>query len=190
MIAASEMRAGMAIRYDGQPYKVVTAEYHPGQGKMGGVTHARLRNLETGTSWEHSFRADLKLEDLALEKKAMDYLYSGDGLHYFMEPETCEQVGLREDLLGAQGRFLMPEMRVTVEFLDERPVSAQMPQYLEVTITDTAPPVHAQQDSTWKTARLENGIEMLVPQFIKTGDVVRVDLEALKYMDRVKAGAK
>jgi Elongation factor P (EF-P) KOW-like domain len=56
MIIASQLRAGMAIAFEGQRYKVVTAEYHPGQGKMGGATHARLRNLATGTVWEHSLR--------------------------------------------------------------------------------------------------------------------------------------
>jgi translation elongation factor P/translation initiation factor 5A len=60
MVLASQLRAGMAIAYEGQDYKVVAAEYHPGQGRMGGATHARLRNLDTGTFWEHSFRSELR----------------------------------------------------------------------------------------------------------------------------------
>jgi len=63
MIAASQLRQGMVVRHEGQTYKVLIADYHPGQGKMGGATHARLKNLDTGTTWEHSFRSDLKLED-------------------------------------------------------------------------------------------------------------------------------
>ena len=61
MIVASQLRAGMAIKFEGQDYRVVSADYHPGQGKMGGATHARLQNLVTRTFWEHSFRSELKL---------------------------------------------------------------------------------------------------------------------------------
>jgi len=184
MISASEMRAGMAIRFENRNYKVIAAEYHPGQGKMGGQTHARLRSLDTGALWEHSFRADLKMEDLVLERKGMDYLYSAEGMHVFMDPGTCEQAEIPEALLGARGRFLKPGMRVLAEFLGERQVSAVLADYLEVTVAGAAPPIHAQQDSTWKTAVLDNGVEVLVPQFIKAGDVIRIDLEALKYMSR------
>ncbi len=187
MVLASQLRGGMAVRYEGQEYKVITADYHPGQGKMGGVSHVRLKNLSTATTWETSFRADLKLEELPLEKKGMDYLYSDLGLCTFMDPETCEQAEVPESLLGDQARFLVPEMRVIVEFLGEKAVSVQMPDFLEVHIDDTAPPIHATNDSTWKPARLDNGVEVMVPQFIKTGDVIRLDMASLKYMDRVKS---
>lgn len=75
MIAASQLRTGSAIRYENQPYKVVSADYHPGQGKMGGANHVRLRNLDTGTLWEHSFRAELKLEELTVERHTLEFLY-------------------------------------------------------------------------------------------------------------------
>ncbi len=76
MVYASLLRAGMAIRHEGQVYKVLMANYHPGQGKMGGATHVRLRNLSTGSLWEQSFRAELKLDDLPIEKQSMEFLYS------------------------------------------------------------------------------------------------------------------
>ena len=69
MVTASQLRVGMAIKFEGQRYKVVAAEYHGGQGKMGGTTHTRLQNLDTRTFWEHSFRSELKLEEIALEKR-------------------------------------------------------------------------------------------------------------------------
>ncbi|GIU77347.1 MAG: elongation factor P [Bryobacteraceae bacterium] len=187
MIAASQLRNGMAIRYEGEIYKVLLADYHPGQGKMGGVAHVRLKNLSTGTTWETSLRGDLKVEDLPLEKKAMDFLYSDSGICTFMDSETGEQAEVPEKVIGEAARFLLPEMRVAVEFLGERPVGVEMPDFIEVEIADTAPPVHAQNDSTWKPARLENGVEVMVPQFIKTGDRIRLDLNTLKYMDRAKA---
>jgi len=72
--------------------------------------------------------------------------------------------------------------------VEGRPVSVAMPDSLEVRIADTAPASHQQQDTNFKPAKLDNGIEVMVPQFVKTGDVVRVDLTSLRYMDRVRKG--
>jgi elongation factor P len=87
---------------------------------------------------------------------------------------------------GQQAKFLEPQMKLPVEFVEERPVSVLFPDILEVRIADTAPPAHAQADSAWKTARLENGVEIMAPQFIKSGDLIRLDVENLKYVDRAK----
>jgi elongation factor P len=179
----------MAVRYEGQTYKVLIAEYHPGQGKMGGVTHARLKNLSTGTLWEHSFRSDLKLEELAVEKQPMDFLYADADESCFMNPDTYEQVVILNSTIGPQARFLLPEMRVAVEFIEGQPVSVLFPDILEVRVADTPPPVH-QQESVWKPARLDNGVEVMVPQFIKVGDTIRLDVTNLKYIDRAKGTAK
>jgi len=186
MVAASQLRPGMAIRYEGQLYRVLVADYHPGQGKMGGVTHTRLKNLGTGGIWEHSFRADLKLEDLPVEKLPMEFMYEDGEQCHFMNPETYEQVAVSKAVIGEQARLLQPEMRVAVEFIEGQPVNVILPEVLEVRVAETAPPSHQQTDSVWKPARLENGLEIMVPQFIKTGDVIRLDVAELKYMDRAK----
>jgi len=186
MVPASQMRAGMVVRFEGQTYKVLIADYHPGQGKMGGVTHARLLNLSTGTQWEHSFRSDLKMEDLPVEKTTMEFLYSDAGICYFMNPQTYEQIEIEDDKIGPQAAFLLPQMQVPVEFVNAEPVNVVFPGFVEIRVADTAPPVHQQQDSTWKSAKLENGVEVMVPQFIKSGDAIRLDVTTLKYMDRAK----
>jgi len=190
MISASQMRAGMAFRYEGQHYRVIGADYHPGQGKMGGVTHARVKNLSTGTLWDHSFRSDLKLEDLPVEKQSMNFLYSDAGECWFMNPETYEQVGIPAKVIGPQAAFLQPEMQLPVESVNGQPVSVLFPDIIDVRIADTAPRVHQQQDSTLKVAKLENGIEIMVPQFIKTGDMIRLDVQNLKYLERAKGAGK
>lgn len=187
MVLASQLRPGTAVAYEGHNYKVLTADYHPGQGKMGGVTHARFLNLDTGTQWETSLRADLKLEELPLEKKPMEFLYSDDTIGYFMEPVSCDQAEVPLDLIGERRKLLVPEMKVSVEFLGDRPVNVEFPIFLELAVSDTAPPSHSGgTDNTLKVALLENGLEAMVPQFIKTGDSIRIDTNSLKYMDRVK----
>ena len=189
MITASQLRIGMAIKFEGQRYKVVAAEYHGGQGKMGGATHTRLQNLDTRTFWEHSFRSELKIEEIALEKQALEFLYADGGQCCFMNPETYEQTEVAREFVGEpQAGLLETGMKLSVEFLEGRPVSVLFPDVLEVKIVDTAPPIHQQQDSNYKPAKLANGIEVMVPQFVKTGDAIRLDVANMRYMDRAKTG--
>jgi len=186
-MVASQLRRGMAIRFEGHLYKVLSADYHPGQGQMGGATHAHLQDLDTGTFKDHNFRAALNLDDVPLEKVPMGFLYR-DGDHcVFMNPDTFEQVELHVDLIGPQERFLVEEMRVTVESVEGSPVGVQFPDFIEVAVRETTPPVHGQGDNTRKQATLANDVEVMVPQFIKIGDVIRLDLNKIEYMDRVSA---
>src|SRR5215471_21767716 len=121
MIVASQVRPGSAIRYEGRPYKVLTADYHPGQGKMGGQAHVRLLNLETGTTWETSFRSELKLEDLRLERRSLEFLYADDRQCCFMDPVTFEQTEVPRELTGDRARFLETGMKLQVELLEDTP---------------------------------------------------------------------
>jgi elongation factor P len=186
MVLASQLRAGMAIRFDGQLYRVLAADYHPGQGRMTGSSHARLRNLTTGTLWEHSFRSELRLDDMPMEKRALEFLYADADQCTFMNPETYDQVEIPAALVGPQVAFLESGMKLAVEFIEGQPVSVLMPEILEVRIADTAPASHQQQDSNFKPAQLDNGLEVMVPQFVKSGDLIRLDVQAMKYVDRVR----
>lgn len=187
MVIASQMRVGMAVRYEGQDYKIVAAEYHPGQGQQGGSTHARLQNLITRTFWEHSFRADLKLEEVPLEKQSLEFLYADAGQCCFMHPETFEQTEIAASMVGPQAGLLEPGMRVVVEFAESGPVNVNFPEVLEIKIVDTAPPLHQQADTNFKPAKVAHGVEVLVPQFVKSGDIIRLDTRTLRYMDRAKS---
>jgi elongation factor P len=190
MVSAAQLRPGIAIRYEGQLYKIISSEYHSGQGKMGGVSHVSLRNLSTGALWEHSFRAEMKLEEIPIEKRHLTFLYSDQEQSYFMNPVNFEQVEIANTLIGQKLQFLEPDMQVSVEFIEERPVSVLFPDVIEVRVDETAPPAHGQQDNTWKTARLTNGITVMVPQFVKKGDLIRLDVESLKYIDRAKGAQR
>jgi elongation factor P len=107
-----------------------------------------------------------------------------------MNPATYEQVEIPKALVGARAPFLLAGMSLPIEFVEGRAVNVIFPDIVEIKIADTAPPTHQQQDSAFKTAELENGVDVMVPQFVKTGDVIRLDLQTMKYMDRVKAEAK
>jgi len=154
---------------------------------MSGAAHVRLQNLETGTFWEYSLRGELKLEEIPLEKRTLEFLYADGEQCCFMDPDTFEQFEIAASTVGPQASFLDAGMRLPVEFMESRPIRVVFPEMLEVRIADTAPPLHQQADAALKPAVLENGASVMVPQFVKTGDVIRLDLTTMKYMDRVRA---
>jgi elongation factor P len=157
---------------------------------MGGLAHTRLQNLDTATFWEHSFRSDLKFEEIALEKQTFEYLYADGDQCYFKNGETFEQQVVTKALVGRQAELLEPGMYVLVEFAEGKIVSVVFPDVLEVRIAETAPAAHQQQDSTLKPAKLANGIEVMVPRFIKAGDVIRLDVQNVKYVERARVDGK
>jgi len=180
----------MVIRFEGQVYKVLEVESKAGAAKMGGVVKATLSHLHSGRMLDQHMRPQERLEDLELERHNMEFLYSGDNGLTFMNPVTFEQVEIAREMLGPAEKFLQPEMELPVEFFEGKPVSVVLPQIVEVKVETTTPPIHAQQDSAFKEATLENGLEIRVPLFIAPGETVRVEVRTGKYLDRVRADKK
>ena len=180
----------MAVRIEGQIYKVLEAEFKAGAGQAGGVVKTKLRSLSSGRMWEPHFRPDERLEELELERQTMEFLYSDADNCYFMNPQSFEQVEVPRAILGPAAKYLKAEMKLPVEFFEGRPISIVFPSVVEVRVADTAPPVHSQQDNTWKEATLENGAQIMVPLFIGPDEVVRVEAETGRYLERVRAERK
>ena len=190
MITASQLKAGMAVRIVGQIYKALEAEFKAGAGQAGGVVKTKLRSVSSGRMWEPHFRPEERLEELDLERQTMEFLYSDAENCTFMNPQTFDQVEIPRAILGPAERFLKEGMQVPVEFFDGRPISIVFPAVVEARVADTAPPVHSQQDNTWKEATLENGLQVRVPLFIAKDEMVRVDVETGRYLERVRAERK
>jgi len=190
MVIASQLRPGMVLKFGADIFKVFESTYHIGQGKMPGSVHARGRHVVNGSLKEFRFRPEERLEDTQLQKQDMEFLYSDADSVTFMNPTTFEQVSIPQEAIGTAMKFLRPEMRVPVEFYEGQPVSIDFPPIVEAKISTTAQPIHQQQDNTYKEATLENGLEIMVPQFIKTGETVRVEVATSKYVDRVRADTK
>jgi elongation factor P len=190
MIIASQLRPGAVLKLGEDLLKVVESTFHVGQGKLPGSVHAKLRNIRKGTFKELRWRPEERLEDVPLEKRDMEFLYSDADSVTFMDPTTFDQVFVPLESIGAAEKYLKPEMRVPVEFYGGEPVSIVFPIMVEVKVETTAPAAHQQQDSTFKYATLENGVETMVPQFIKPGEIVRVEVATGKYVDRVRTDTK
>jgi elongation factor P len=178
----------MVVRLDGETFRVLEATAHAGTGKLSGFVHARLMRLMSGTQTDRRFRLEEKIEDLELVKRPLQFSYQAGDDFYFMDPETFDQLPLPRHLIGDRDRFLKEGMRLPIELLGEVPVAVLFPPAVDLRVVSTAQPMHATQTSTMKSATLENGMEVLVPLFIKEGEVVRIDVLTGKYVERVREG--
>lgn len=190
MINASELREGMVVRIEGQIYKVIEVEARAGAAKMGGVVKSKLLNVRTSRIWEPHFRPQERLEELAIERRRMEFLFAQGDRSTFMDPENFEQIEVPERTLGSAANFLEAGMEVWVEFFEGEPISMVFADAVEARVATTAPASHAQQDSAWKEATLENGVTIRVPLFIGPGESVRVDVRTGRYIERARAERK
>jgi len=186
MITAADLRAGMVVRLDAELYRLISAEYHAGGGQFGGMMYAKGKNLRTNNIKEWRLHPQTKIEDVLLERQEMEYLYTDGDDFYFMNPDTFEQISLPKEAIGHREPFLQPNMRIPVEMFEGHPVNVVFPEVVELKVVSAPPGLREHDVSTYKTVVLENGMEVLVPQFIKEGEVVRIDVETGKYLERVK----
>lgn len=185
-ISANDIRKGMVILHEGAPVKVMEFHHHT-PGNLRAMVQARLRNLLTGNSFEFRFRSNDTLERVILEQHEMEYLYSDGSHHHFMNSETFEQVAMTEDELGDAAQWLMPGLKIQVEFYNGTPIGVALPGSMELTVVETEPVLKgATASNSNKPAKLENGVTLQVPPFIVEGEKIRVNPAEARYMERVK----
>ena len=184
MLGATEIRVGNILKLDGKTCKVLSQEIR-GTGKFGKTVHLKLKNLEDGNMQEKGIRAEDKVEDVEARRVKMQFLYREKDQLIFMNMETYEQFPLPAKTVGHQEVFLKENMEIDVFFAEGKPVSVDFPKMAELTVTNTPPPLKGGSDSTYKEVELENGLKILVPQFVKEGEKVRVNVDDLSYVERV-----
>lgn len=185
-LSANDIRKGMVIVFEGAPCKVMEFRHHT-PGNLRAMVQARLRNLRTGSSFEHRFRSNDTIEKANLEQHDMEYLYSDGTHHHFMNTENYEQVALSEDELGDAAQWLMPGLKIEVEFYEGSPMGVKLPDSMELIVEYTEPGLKgATVTNTNKPAKLENGVTIQIPPFIESGEKIRVNPTEAKYIERVK----
>jgi len=185
-ISATQIRKGMVIVFEGEPCKVVDFRHHT-PGNLRAMVQTKLRSLRSGSSFEHRFRSADTVEKANLEQHDMEYLYSDGTQHHFMNTENYEQIALNEEDLGDAAQWLMPGLKIEVEFYEGAPIGIELPDSLELVVTSTEPSLKgATVSNVNKPATLENGVTISVPPFINEGDKLRVNPSESKYIERVK----
>jgi elongation factor P len=185
MVLASDIKVGMVLQLDGRLHKVLDVVRHAGAGQMHGFLELKMKDLKFGHLSDRHCKLTDKFEEAEITKRQMDYLYKDGESFFFMDTVTFEQVSVPKTTVGTIEKFFGEGTHATIELFGGEAVSIQFPKILELKVIMTGSGKREGQDNTMKPATLENNVEILVPQFIETGDVVRVDTEKVKYVDRV-----
>jgi elongation factor P len=185
-INATQVRAGMIVNFENELCRVVSVE-HQTPGNLPARVVVKMKRLKDGINRENRFGSADKVDKASLEQHTLEFLYE-DGDHLvFMNNETYEQIEVNREVLGDDIVFLEPNMNVTLEFYEGKPLSAEMPESVVLEIVETEPVMkNANATGSYKPAKLANGITVGVPPYIETGERIRVKTADRTYMERVK----
>lgn len=186
MMSATQIRKGMIILFNGLPHRVMEFQ-HRTPGNLRAFVQVRLRNLKTGTSFEHRYSAGDGVERAMLEQHEMEFMYKDTTHYHFMNTQNYEQVALDDDSLGDFTGYLKEGSKIQVDFFDGQPIAVEMPSIVELRVVETEPELKgATASNSPKPATLETGVVVQVPPFIRPGDIIRVDPNEGRYIERAK----
>jgi elongation factor P len=186
VISTTDFRKGLKIEFKGDPYEIVDFQ-HVKMGRGGAIVKTKMKNLKTGGVVEETIRSGEKFPTPELEEKKMQYLYTQDGLYYFMDQQTFEQVPLTSEQLGDAKLFLKENIEVEILNYKGSPLNVELPTFIELVVVKTDPGFKGDTASGGgKPARLETGAVVRVPFHINEGDTIKVDTRTSEYIERVK----
>jgi elongation factor P len=185
-IQATQLRPGMVIKHNNELFSVFSVE-HRTPGNKRGFIQSKLRNLRSGAIIDHRFRAEDDVDRVVVDEVEMEYLYNDGNDFHFMNTETFEQIHLSRDTLGEAVDYIVPNLKIRMEFYEGKPIGVELPQTVDLQVVETEPGLRtATASSVMKPAKLETGLVVHVPPFINTGERIRVDTAEGTYLERVK----
>lgn len=185
-IKATDLKNGASFLYEGKPFKVLKYTLIK-LGRGGATVKVKCVNLESGANVDHAFSSNLSFEEVDLNKKTLQYLYKDNSIAYFMNPTNYEQVEVPISILGDDVFYLKEGENASVMFWEKRPMSIDLPPKVVLEVVEADPGVKGNSASNFlKSAKMENGLTVKVPLFIKKGEKIRVDTRTGEYIERAK----
>jgi elongation factor P len=183
-LQATRLRKGNLIKIGNDLFRILEV-HHLTPGNKRGFIQARMRNIRTSTLLDQKFRAEEDLERAVLDEREMQYLYNDGDHYYFMDTSSFEQIHISQEALGDSRHYLVPEALIRVEFYNDDPVGIELPQTVDLKVTETVPGIKgATASAQLKPATLETGLVVQVPPFVNEGDRIRVSTETGEYQAR------
>ncbi|MEP6690325.1 MAG: elongation factor P [Gemmatimonadaceae bacterium] len=185
-LPATQIRRGMVLMFEGDPCRVIEFRHHT-PGNLRAMVQAKLKNLRSGSNFEHRFRAADAIEKAALETHDLEFLYQGGETYHFMNTQNYDQLEMDDEALGDAAQWMQPGMKIQAEYFNGRPIAIDLPNSMELMIVETSPVMKsATKTSSSKPAKLENGVTVNIPEFIGPGVKIRVNPNTGEYLDRAK----
>jgi len=183
---ATQIRKGNVIIFNGELCRVVDFHHHT-PGNLRAFVQTKMRNLRSGATFEHRFRAADTVDKATLETHELQYLYSDSHHAHFMNNANYEMVMLDAEALGDAAQWLVPDMVILAEFHEGRAIGVELPSSLELEVVETEPSMTgATKTALTKPAKLSNGAVVSVPAFVNQGEMIRVDPREGKYLERAR----
>jgi elongation factor P len=184
MIAATDLKKGMAIELDGQLYAILDFQ-HIKMGRGSAQVRLKMKDIQAGHTTERTFQSGEKFNQVQIELSDAQYLYRDGDFYYFMDTKSFEQIPLTSEQLGDLKKYLKEEMTLVISRHGDKAVGVEMPLTVELKVTETGPSFKGNTaQSGTKPAKLETGITVQVPFFVSVGDVIRVDTRSGSYIER------
>lgn len=186
MFSASDLRKGLKIEIDGEPYIITDFEFSkPGKGQA--LYRCKLRNMISGNQFSNTYRSNDKFEKPDLNERTMQFLYSQDDEFHFMDTSSYEQTFLTREQIGESINFIIDNMEVQVLFFGEKAIDISLPIFVNLEVTQADPWVKGDTSgSDSKPVTVETGYVLQVPPFVETGDKIQIDTRTGEYVTRVK----
>ena len=184
-INATEIRVGMILEYKDDLWEVLKTN-HVKPGKGGAFAQVEMKSINKNTKLNERFRSGETIEKASLEEVKYNFLYSDENNYFFINAETFEQININKNIIGQKGKLLSENLELLISFHNENPISISLPNQIACKISNTDATLKKQTvSSSYKPAVLDNGLSILVPPFIESGDVVIVDTRTLEYVKKV-----
>lgn len=181
---ATQIRPGMVIKYNNDLYSIFSM-VHRTPGNLRAFVQVRMRNLRNGSMMDNRFSSTESIDRAILDEQEMEYLYDDGQFYYFMNTETFEQMHLTKEILGDAVDYLIPNLKVHVEFYEGKPISVELPASVDMTVMETEPGLKgASVSNVTKAAKMETGLVVQVPAFINEGEKIRVSTSEGAYQER------
>ena len=184
-ISAVEVKPGMIIEHKNDYWNVLKAQ-HVKPGKGGAFNQVELKSITKGRKLNERFRSSETIEKAELEERKFNFLYSDDENCHFMDNKTFEQMSIPKSLTDEKFKLLKENLEVTISFMDEKPLSVDLPSNIECIIDITDATIKGQTAaSSYKPATLDNGLKINVPPFVESGDKIILDTRTFEYVKKV-----
>ena len=185
-ILGNEIKPGMIIEHKNDLWSVLKAQ-HVKPGKGGAFNQVELKSIKKETKLNERFRSNDSVERAVLDEKKFSFLYEDEKSCHFMDQTNFEQIAISKSLLAEKNKLLKENMEVNVHFYEDQALSIDLPTSVELTIASTDAAIKGQTaSSSYKPATLENGINIMVPPFINSGDKIILDTSTLEYIKKIK----
>ena len=184
-ISGNEIRVGMLIEHKNDLWQVMKTQ-HVKPGKGGAFAQVEMKSVNKNTKLNERFRSSDTVEKASLDEIKFSFLYEDENDYYFINQKSFEQINIKKNIIGDKGKMLSENLAVSISFYNDTPLMVDLPNQINCKVENTDVALKGQTvSSSYKPAKLSNGLNIQVPPFIESGDTIIVDTRTIEYIKKI-----